>query len=297
MNLVMNVHTYNISDYSHIDKFAETATMLYEYSKTLKTFSDKILIERYHDNLGVHLINYGITFNTGSLRESLSEQINKLNCLVRFSMIKNNVHYDKLSSVNKEIRCGFNRYKFFSKNKDFDMQKFMGHDFTSHIYSFLTEEDRTAILIAKTYDPEKTNKYINKISLKHIMQTKYVTYSKYNELNNCERLIKIESPKKSWHKKKILQQLEHIGSFMYHYYNIKPIEFVPLLKNMNQIGEMCKTYLFPHLFIKSYLIDTNYAKKFARFQKALYIWGERNVDMKKKKTAKPKSIKRRTNQL
>jgi hypothetical protein len=285
----MNVHTYDVSDYSHLDKFSETASMLYEFSKTLKTFSDKILMERSSDNLGNHLINYGITFNTGSLRESLSTQLDKLSCLVRLSMIKNNDHYDELLPVNREIRCGFNRYKFFSKNKDFDMQKFMGHDFTTHIYSFLTNEDRTAILIAKTYDPEKTYKYLNKISLKHIIQTNYVAYSQYNKLNHCELLIKIDSPKKSWQKKKILHQLERIGWFMYHCYNIKPIEFVPFLNNTNQIGEMSKNYLFPYLFTKAYFIDTNYAAKFARFHKALYIWGERNVDIKKRKIAKTKS--------
>jgi hypothetical protein len=291
MNIVMNWHTHNVSDYSHLHKFAETATMLYEYSKTLKTFSDKILIERSHDNLGVHLINYGIAFNTGSLRESLSMQINKLNCLIRFSMIKNNDHYNNLSAVNKEIRCGFKRYKFFSKNNYFDMQKFMQHDFTSHIYSFLTDEDRTAIAIAKTYDPERTKKYLNKISLKHIVQTKYFTYSQYNILNECERLIKIESPRKSWHKKKILEQLEYIGWLMYHCYNMKPIELVPFLKKLNRYENL---YIH-NLFTKPYLIDTNYAKKFAHFQKALYIWGERNIDMKKKKTVKPKSIRKLTN--
>lgn len=292
MNIVMNWHTHNISDYQHLDKFAETATMLYEYSKTLKAFSDKIIIERNHENLGVHLINYGIAFNTGSLRESLSMQINKLNCLVRFSMIKNNDHYDKLSSVNKEIRCGFKRYKFFTKNSDFDMKRFMGHDFTNHIYSFLTEEDRTAIAIAKTYDPERTKKYLNKISLKHIIQTKYFTYSQYNILNECERLIKIESPRKSWHKKKILEQLEYIGWLMYNCYNMKPIELVPFLNTLNRYED-----IYVHnLFTKPYLIDTNYAKKFTRFHKALYIWGERNVDTKQRKIIKPKSIRRRTNQ-
>lgn len=293
MNIVMNLHTHNISDYQHLDKFAETATMLYEYSKTLKAFSDKIIIERNHDNLGVHLINYGIAFNTGSLRESLSMQINKLNCLVRFSMIKNNDHYDKLSSVNKDICCGFNRYKFFTKNSDFDIQRFMGHDFTNHIYSFLSDEDRTAILIAKTYEPEKTKKYLDKISLKHIIQTKYFAYSQYNVLTECERLIKIESPRKSWHKKKILEQLEHIGWLMYHCYNMKPIEFVPFLKKLNRYED-----IYTHnLFIKPYLINTNYAKKFAHFHKALYIWGEKNVDIRKKKTtAKTKVTKNRSNQ-
>lgn len=293
MNMVMNWHTYNISDYSRVDKFAETITMLYNYNKSLKAFSDKILLERSQDILGNHLINYGITYNTGSLRESLSMQINKLNCLVRFSMIKNNDHYNKLNIVNKGIRCGFNRYKFFSRNKEFDMQKFMNHDFTSHIYSFLSDNDRTAMLIAKTYDTEKTNKYFNKIPLKHIIKTKYFTYSQYNLLNECERLIKIESPKKSWHKKKILEQLDYIGWLMYHCFNMKPIECLPFLDNINK-----RESIYIHnLFTKPYLIHTNYAKKFAHFHKALYIWGERNVDMKKKKTVKPKSIKRCTNQL
>jgi len=291
MNIVMNWHTHNISDYSHLDKFAETATMLYEYSKMMKTFSDKIIIERSNENLGLHLINYGIAFNTGSLRESLSMQMNKLNCLIRYSLIKNNIHYDKLSSVNKDIRCGFKRYKFFSKNKDFDMRKFMHHDFTNHIYSFLSDEDQTSIRIAKTYDPERTKTILKKIPLKHIKQTKYFTYSQYNKLNECERLIKIDSPKKSWQKKKILAQLEYIEKMIYHYYNINPIELTPCLKSLTQYED-----IYTHnLFTNPYLIHTNYAKKFARFHKALYIWEERNIDKKKRKKSKPKE--KRTNQL
>lgn len=291
MNVMMNWHTHNISNYYYLETFAETAAMLYDYSKAMKTFSDIILIQRSNEQLGLHLINYGITFNTGSLREALSMQINKLNCLIRFSMIKNNIHYDNLSLVNKGIRCGYNRYKFFSKNKNFDIKNFMHHDFTSHIYSFLSDQDRTAILIAKIYDNERANKYLNKIPLKHIIQTKYFTYSQYNILNECERLIKIESPRKSWNKKKILEQLENIAWLMYHCYNMKPIELVPFLKNVNRYED-----IYVHnLFTNAYLIDTNYAKKFARFHKALCIWGERNVDIKKRKIVKPK--RKRTNLL
>lgn len=293
MNSFMTWPTYNTSDYTNIDKFVETATMLYEYNKTLKAFSDKILLERSHSILGNHLINYGITYNTGSLRVSLSTQIDKLNCLIRFSMIKNNVHYDKLCVINKGIRCGFNRYRFLSKNKDFDMQKFMEHDFASHIYSFLTDEDRTAILIAKTYDPENTNKCLTKISLKHITNTTYFTYSQYNLLNECERLIKIESPRKSWHKKKILEKLEHIGRVMYNYYNTKPLEIISFLKNTNNSSyEDCHKH---YLFTKSYLIETNYAKKYAKFHYALRIWGENNVVTSKTKIIGKKiTIKKRS---
>ena len=280
MNIVMNWHTCNISDYSYLDKFSETAAILYQYSKTLKEFSDIILLERSHEPLGIHLVNYGINFNTVSLRESLSMQTNKLNCLIRFSMIKENKHYEKLSLVNKDIRCGLIRYKFLSKNKGFDIQKFMNHDFTSHIYSFLSDEERTAMLIAKTYDPEKTQKCFNKIPLKHIINSKYVTYSQYNRLNECERLLKVESPRKSWQKKKILEQLEQIGKRMYQCYNMNPIELMPLLKDMDRYEDLQKHYLFT----RTCLIETNYAKKYARFNEALHIWGEKKVDAKKKKT-------------
>ena len=78
---------------------------------------------------------------------------------------------------------------------------------------------------------------------------------------------------------------------IYHYYNINPIELTPCLKSLTQYED-----IYTHnLFTNPYLIHTNYAKKFARFHKALYIWEERNIDKKKRKKSKPKE--KRTNQL
>lgn len=271
----MSQYLYDLASYNIIDEFIDEFHNKYDYKNILEQQ------KKYFHNLSNYTYhNQTIVTYTESLIRILNTNLLRLSSIIRMSLIKHKSHYKLLRKINQKIRCGFNMYKFRSKTKvnKLSINRIAIEDIKFEIASFLTDQDNVSFNIARTYNPENIKDILMKIPVKRISNSNYFSYFQYNYISECERIIKLASPRKSWNKKEIIKLLVDNADNIFYHFNKLPVEYTADMSDINPSINI-------HLYMSNKtLINTNYAKKSFKFHKALEIWETTKLQKKTIKT-------------
>ncbi len=285
----MTQYLYESSSYNKLEGFINDFDRKYEYKELLeqqKNFFINVSTRNYY--------NHTIITYTESLISILKTNLSKISYSIRISLIKHNPHYRHLMKVHREIRCGFNMYKFRSKMKDkhFTLLTGFNRDIKTYTFDFLSHEDRVSFNIARVYSLDKTKKILSKMPIKTMCDSKYFTYFHNNYSADCERILKLGSPRKSWNKNAIINLLVDNDKQIFCNFNKLPVEYIVDISDNEEVNSGINVGLF--YFNKS-LINTNYANKSFKFHKAIELWETTKLNKKTMKSNKTKKKNKENN--